>query len=148
MSDRASDAYLEFLDGFLRASNEKELSDFELCANQLPSHLSNEEAWRRHSTMAACGASTLLCRSGMRVGISSANASDNWSSAKLRGGAVVNFALHLLLPDSDLHHARVDGSHDALESVMGSSLVAARLCRTEEPATIVLSSRDRLSGGM
>jgi hypothetical protein len=139
---RGSDEYLDYLEGFLRASNERELLDFEYCAKRYLPTQAQELPLEKRPVLEG---SSILSRSGMRVGISSANASDNWTSAKLRGGVVVNFTARLSVPSGS--EKRITVGDDSLQHQMGSSLVAARLTRTENPAKLVLSSLDRLSGG-
>ena len=82
-----SSDYLAFINIFLSLSNALELKDFERCAVPLrPSDRS--VSWQGEST------SRHTVHSGMRVGISSANASDNWTFAKLMGGQVLNVTIN------------------------------------------------------
>jgi hypothetical protein len=75
--------YLAFQNAFLLAANEREMLDFEASLESLhrPCYLSLQRS---------CSS-----RSGMRIGLSSGNASDNWTHTKLRGSAVLNCAIDL-----------------------------------------------------
>ena len=108
-----ADAYAAFMNQFLSAANERELLDFERCAQTLlrdtplpdPAHvrlvlepappLPAESSSGVAAEDACVNAVEHVCSSGMRIGISSANASDNWTNAKLRGGDVVNVSVNL-----------------------------------------------------
>lgn len=61
--------------------------------NQSLSDVDNSEA--KHTTSSKKRSKLHVSSSGMRVGISSANASDNWTFAKLSGGRVLNMCLNL-----------------------------------------------------
>jgi hypothetical protein len=97
--------YPSFINQFLQASNERELRDFERCALPFMPTITYSNSPASNSTategvddlhfqnsMALVDAEPQTCwtaheiESGMRVGISSANASDNWTFAKLKGG--------------------------------------------------------------
>jgi hypothetical protein len=90
------DQYYGFLDLFFKAANERELLDFEICTAEYVQklHISREKTenlkWSHQDIESSFSTS-----SGMRIGISSANASDNWTNAKLRGGRVVNVCVNL-----------------------------------------------------
>ena len=81
-------AYYAFLEPFLKAANAKELQDFDECAKELLAGRCEDK--RR---FAGDVGSVFRTASGMRVGISSANASDNWSNSKLSGGVTVNMSI-------------------------------------------------------
>jgi galactokinase/mevalonate kinase-like predicted kinase/glutathione synthase/RimK-type ligase-like ATP-grasp enzyme len=86
------DGYLSYMNQFLGAVNEQEMQDFRLAKEALASRMP-----RRPSASLTFKDPGRLHRalSPMRVGISSANASDNWTFSKLRGGVVLNFAVDL-----------------------------------------------------
>jgi len=82
--------YAEFLEVFLKCSNERELRDFDRCGADLLAKIGvRAEGYEMKQSFKAHRS-----ESGMRVGISSANASDNWTNSKLSGGMVVNVAIN------------------------------------------------------
>eukprot|EP01083_Nonionella_stella_P067794 179539_1 len=86
-------AYYGFLEPFLKASNEKELQDFNECAQIL---LAQHRGIVSKTEIKYCDINvSYSTSSGMRVGISSANASDNWTNSKLNGGVTINMAINL-----------------------------------------------------
>lgn len=93
--DEEENSYYKFLDPFLKACNLKELLDFEICADGLRKKLdlgSFKLRWNGEAEVAHGG---FKSSSGMRIGLSSANASDNWTNAKLRYGKVLNVSVNL-----------------------------------------------------
>jgi hypothetical protein len=78
------------------AANEREMLDFEHSLQYL--HRPPAESLRFQRSCSA--------RSGMRIGLSSGNASDNWTHTKLRGSAVLNCAIDL--SEEAAVHARVE----------------------------------------
>jgi galactokinase/mevalonate kinase-like predicted kinase len=86
------DNYLEYINQFLEAVNQQEMIDFQRAKDALlatvPRLASGDLKFKKPE-------STYRVLCPMRVGISSANASDNWTFSKLRGGVVLNFALDL-----------------------------------------------------
>ncbi len=92
LSDAGEDGYLIYMNQFLSAVNEREMLDFRLARESLLSQM----PWRPSESLRLKDASkSYRATSPMRVGISSANASDNWTFSKLRGGVVLNFAVDL-----------------------------------------------------
>jgi len=84
--------YVEFLEPFLLATNELELKDFEISSQKLWAVVKSAKG----PTLKMVNNRAIhQTRSGMRVGISSANASDNWTNSKLRGGKVINVSINL-----------------------------------------------------
>ncbi len=92
VDDDEGAAYLAYVNQFLLAANEREMADFGVARQTLLARVhrrtSQSLRLKRRSTV-------FRAISPMRVGISSANASDNWTFSKLRGGMVVNFAVDL-----------------------------------------------------
>ncbi len=76
--------YIAFQCAFLAAANEHEMDDFEHSLKSL------QRPRVQQVTVSKCES-----RSGMRIGLSSGNASDNWTHTKLRGSAVLNCAIDL-----------------------------------------------------
>lgn len=96
--------YLAFINQFLAAANEREMRDFALAKDELLRSVPRRSsaALRLREVDARYEA---ICP--MRVGLSSANASDNWTFSKLRGGTVVNFAVDLAMRDADAPRAPI-----------------------------------------
>ncbi|ETO12551.1 hypothetical protein RFI_24825, partial [Reticulomyxa filosa] len=101
--------YIEFVEPFLKIANERELRDFDHCAKLLleryrPTSASDAHVQGHDSSSSSRPLATLSYQypqythetsSGMRVSISSANASDNWTNSKLRGGLSINMCINL-----------------------------------------------------
>ena len=84
--------YLAYINQFLEAVNQQEMIDFRLAKADLLAKVPRNAS---HELRFSNPPLTYRVRCPMRVGISSANASDNWTFSKLRGGVVLNFALDL-----------------------------------------------------
>ncbi|KNC46322.1 uncharacterized protein AMSG_02774 [Thecamonas trahens ATCC 50062] len=86
------EAFFRFLNPFLMAANGVEVDDVHeslMAAAAAPDESSSGPRWFDDTK------SGVVSMSGMRIGISSANASDNWTSAKLGGGSVLNMAVNI-----------------------------------------------------
>ncbi|MCU0243135.1 MAG: hypothetical protein MUF51_12030, partial [Vicinamibacteria bacterium] len=136
--DATDDApYLAFINQFLLAVNEREIEDFLISKREL---LQAIPARPSSKLRLSTGARMFSARTPMRVGISSANASDNWTFSKLRGGKVVNFAVDLA--DSPAEQPRPPIAAE-LERIADKHLVLRTLSRLEtERATEIVITRD------
>jgi galactokinase/mevalonate kinase-like predicted kinase len=112
-SGDGEDAYLAYMNQFLGAVNEQEMRDFRIAKEVLASRMP-----RRPSDSLALKDPGKLYRavSPMRVGISSANASDNWTFSKLRGGVVLNFAVDLAAQEVPMPEPPVSATVEVIEA--------------------------------
>jgi galactokinase/mevalonate kinase-like predicted kinase len=112
-SGDGEDAYLSYMNQFLSAVNEREMRDFRMAKEVLASRMP-----RRSSDTLALKDPGKLYRaiSPMRVGISSANASDNWTFSKLRGGVVLNFAVDLAAQEVPTPEPPVSATVEVIEA--------------------------------
>lgn len=83
--------YEEFMAPFLAAANERELRDFARSKALIETDSGRDSG----PLMIVDPTAAYAAQVPMRAGISSANASDNWTFAKLRGGKVLNFSVDL-----------------------------------------------------
>jgi galactokinase/mevalonate kinase-like predicted kinase len=128
------DEYLAFINQFMTAVNESEMRDFSLAKEALLR--ANAPQRELHLTRGTCRATV-----PMRVGISSANASDNWTFSKLRGGVVVNFAVDLGMGDGERPRAPVAVTVEALgEPVL--ELRTDSLLDTDRPTHVRLTAEN------
>jgi galactokinase/mevalonate kinase-like predicted kinase len=114
--------YLDFMEPFLMASNDRELMDFELCSREIFDSLSSQRilSWNSPSSSSS---GMWKSSSPMRFSISSANASDNWTNAKLRGGKVLNISVDLNSRNPlSVSLSRFDHSEPVLVLVSSDSL--------------------------
>lgn len=115
-SDDNFKQYIQFLEPFLKAANERELRDFNRCAVELLNETKQRLllSSQSHSSQMYFKDPQLIyeTQSGMRVGISSANASDNWTNSKLDGGFTVNMCINLMMNINSNH------SRDMIAPVM------------------------------
>ncbi len=86
------DGFRAYVNPFLAAANEREMLDFAKAKERLLARVPRRPS---ESLVIKDRAKIYRAVCPMRVGISSANASDNWTFSKLRGGAVLNFAVNL-----------------------------------------------------
>jgi galactokinase/mevalonate kinase-like predicted kinase len=132
--------YLAFINQFLAAVNEREMRDFALAKeellNNVPRRKSAELRLRdlRARYEAVCP---------MRVGLSSANASDNWTFSKLRGGAVVNFAVDLALGTAGAPHAPISAELTALPTPTLELRTISHL-QTDRPTELILDRKNAI----
>jgi galactokinase/mevalonate kinase-like predicted kinase len=121
------DKYYEFMDVFFKAANLKELKDFEICMERESTRLS------KGFNLKWSAKGSVHTESGMRIGISSANASDNWTNSKLRGGRVINLCVNL----------------NGIAPVSSTcSLVDPMFDEKDMQILLILSSKDSLSGSL
>ncbi len=133
------DAYLAYINAFLTAVNEREMMDFRLARDALLAGVgARPEVLRLRSPDLAYRATV-----PMRVGISSANASDNWTCSKLRGGRVVNFAVDLAAGEGEAPRPPVRVSLEALADPVVELVTRSRM-RTDRPTRTVLGPADAL----
>eukprot|EP00475_Leptophrys_vorax_P006839 TRINITY_DN14273_c0_g1_i1.p1 TRINITY_DN14273_c0_g1~~TRINITY_DN14273_c0_g1_i1.p1 ORF type:complete len:678 (+),score=145.08 TRINITY_DN14273_c0_g1_i1:271-2034(+) len=122
--------YYGFLDLFLKAANERELQDFEICTAEYVHRLAKTERslkWNHEDIN-----SSFSTISGMRIGISSANASDNWTNAKLRGGRVVNVSVNLFgQPPVSAEISRTRSTDDVLLTLVSTDSLSGELGTSE-----------------
>lgn len=136
LADNASGEaeYLAFISQFLVAANEREMRDFALAKDDLlrsvPRRSSAELRLREVDARYEA-----ICP--MRVGLSSANASDNWTFSKLRGGTVVNFAVDLAMSDVGAPRAPISA---ALETTAAPVLELRTIghLQTDRPTQVII----------
>jgi hypothetical protein len=140
------DEYWGYANQFLLLANARELRDFERAA----AALLDAAVRAGPPPQFAGGEGDAFCaRSGMRLGISSANASDNWTSAKLRGGVVLNLCLDLAHDDGALELAAQQQDAPQLPPSPPPPQPPLAACVSLLPGRagcVVLESSDRLSG--
>jgi galactokinase/mevalonate kinase-like predicted kinase len=129
---------LAFVSPFLLAANEREVADFRSAAIGLLSGVP-----RRPSSALRIRDADRAYRvvSPMRVGISSANASDNWTFSKLRGGMVLNFAVDLAPAERERPRPPIGV---AVETLPGPGLVleTRSVLQTDRPMRLVLDENN------
>ncbi|MFH1790653.1 MAG: hypothetical protein ABH885_01545 [Candidatus Omnitrophota bacterium] len=86
--------YMNFMNQFLRAANEREIRDFMESKEMLLAEIQSSPI--KHARPGVLYRA--ICP--MRVGVTSANASDNWTFSKLIGGMVMNFAVDISLDEN------------------------------------------------
>lgn len=86
-------AAVRFLGPLLLAANGLELGDIDACLAASAAGAGGAQGGLRCWQLAADAVA--VARTGVRIGLSSANASDNWTQAKQRGGRVLNVAVTL-----------------------------------------------------
>ena len=130
--------YLAFINQFLVAVNEREMRDFALAkAELLRNTLRRDSAGLRLRDAAA----RYEAISPMRVGLSSANASDNWTFSKLRGGAVVNFAVDLAMGDVGVPRAPISAELTATASPTLELRTISHL-QTDRPTQLIVDRKN------
>jgi galactokinase/mevalonate kinase-like predicted kinase len=132
--------YLAFINQFLVAVNEREMRDFSLAKDDL---LRNVLRRRGTELRLRDPQARYESVSPMRVGLSSANASDNWTFSKLRGGAVVNFAVDLAMGDSGAPHAPISAELETIPAAVLELRTISHL-QTDRPTQVII---DRKSAG-
>jgi galactokinase/mevalonate kinase-like predicted kinase len=134
LGGRSDEDELAIVSPFLLAANEREVADFRSSAIGLLSGVP-----RRPGSALRIKDADRAYRvvSPMRVGISSANASDNWTFSKLRGGMVLNFAVDLAPTDRDEPRPPISV---VVETLPGPGLVleTRSILQTDRPMRLVL----------
>jgi hypothetical protein len=130
----ADEDELAFVSPFLLAANEREVADFRHASIGLLSGIPRQpsQSLRLKDTRTA-----YRVVSPMRVGISSANASDNWTFSKLRGGRVLNFAVDLAPADGAEPRPPITVTVEALPAP-GLVLETLSVLQTDRPRRLVL----------
>jgi galactokinase/mevalonate kinase-like predicted kinase len=127
--------YLAFINQFMGAVNEREMRDFALARKEL---LARPGLTRPARLQMVAPESRHVARVPMRVGLSSANASDNWTFSKLRGGRVANFALDLAVAADQPPRPPITVSLEATSEPMLELLTISRL-ETSRPTRLLLT---------
>jgi galactokinase/mevalonate kinase-like predicted kinase len=126
--------YLAFVNQFLAAVNEREMRDFARSKENL---LSRMPSRRSVDLRLADKGVVYEAEVPMRVGISSANASDNWTFSKLRGGMVVNFAVDLSIGEGEAPRPPITVTLEAIERPALELSTVSRM-ETDRPTEIAI----------
>ncbi len=128
------DEYLAFMNQFMTAVNEREMRDF---------RSAKEALLKLSAPPRALQLQVRTCRATvpMRVGISSANASDNWTFSKLRGGVVLNFAVDLAVGEGAAPRPPVEVAVEAIADPV-LELRTDSLLDTDRPTHVTVTDEN------